>query len=98
MTNSEAFLTVYNGGGENLSTLILTNAGITPSGTSDNELSTAYAMMERIKAGDVKRGSTSFTLTPTASRELKIQANFIFDKYDVVYESGLPAIDSQGDW
>jgi len=63
--------------------LSLTINGIDPDASDQNELSLAYAILDRVMASDWKQGDSSETLSSEARLLLIRKAKGIFIKYDI---------------
>lgn len=74
-----------------LAGVVLEGKGIEPSGTDQNEVSSAWGMLEKAKSSDYTQGRTSEKLSSAARKRLVDDAKAIFKKYDVVYIEHLTA-------
>lgn len=79
MTNLAAFQLYFED--ESIGTLILTSNDLTVNGVDDNELSSAYGMVELLKRPDWAQGKTSEKLSAVAASTIRSDAKRIFEKY-----------------
>jgi hypothetical protein len=83
MTNLLAFTAYYPDA--TLAGVVLENKGINPDSTDQNEVSSAWGMLEKAKGSDYSQGRTSEKIS-AASRKLLIDdAKAIFKQFNVVY-------------
>lgn len=88
MTNLLAYRTIYKDNGEASARLALTIASINPDLDDKNELSTAYAIFDKVTASDYSQGGTSETMSNEARSLLVNKAAGIFLKYEVANPFG----------
>lgn len=94
MTNLAAFQLYFED--ESIGTLILTSNDISTTGVDDNELASAYGMVELLKRPDWTQGKTSEKLSAIAATTMRADAKRIFFKYGVDFplDYDTPKVDS----
>lgn len=68
-----------------LAALILGNKGIDPALTDQNEVSSAWGMLEKAKGSDYSQGRTSETISRSARKQLVDDAKAILKANGVIY-------------
>jgi hypothetical protein len=96
MTNSEAFQEYYPSSSR--AELVLTNKGITPAGTEDNAVSSAWGMIESATSADYSQGRTSEKLSPGARSQLIKNAKQILKDNGIYYNDGSTPTVSSTKW
>jgi hypothetical protein len=81
-----------------LAALILGNKGIDPALTDQNEVSSAWGMLEKAKGSDYSQGRTSETISNLARKRLISDAKAILSKNGIVYLEDHPALTNGISW
>ena len=96
MTNSEAFMVYFPD--SDRADLVLANKSITPAGTEDNPVSSAWGMIEAATAPDYSQGRTSEKLSSGARRQLIKNAQDILKANGIYWNPGTTPIVTSSKW
>ena len=83
MTNLEAFMSYFRN--QSRGTLVLNSNDIDPTLSDENEMSSAWGMLELAKSADYRQGKTAQTYSEAARNQLIMDAERIFEKNDVEF-------------